>query len=206
MQKRGLWTRSQCRVSDTWVIIKACGPIVPGERWLRGLYNTDLIAGLYLNKRAVTKLEYWSRIFAYKQAQQWQKKAALQSLDTIAIIAWLIDTCRQQNYTWFKPPLLIPLPPTSRTRTSSRSHQIYKICWTLPWSSLLSDPCPRQEKKGRRNIAFSLLDLFGHAPALEPLPWGGYYIYNFGSWPYLGHHNICTKLSIWLIYAGEGGG
>ena len=99
MQKRGLWTRSQCRVSDTWVIIKACGPIVPGERWLRGLYNTDLIAGLYLNKRAVTKLEYWSRIFAYKQAQQWQKKAALQSLDTIAIIAWLIDTCCQQNYT-----------------------------------------------------------------------------------------------------------
>ena len=51
MQKCGLWTRSQCRVSDTQVIIKACGLIVPGERWLRRLYNTDLIAGLYLNKR-----------------------------------------------------------------------------------------------------------------------------------------------------------
>ena len=28
MQKCGLWTRSQCRVSDTQVIVKALGPLI----------------------------------------------------------------------------------------------------------------------------------------------------------------------------------
>ena len=66
---------------------------------------------------------------------------------------------------------------------------------------------PQTRKEGKEKYCiFTTWLIWPCSSTRTPALGGGYYIYNFGSWPYLGHHNICTKLSIWLIYAGEGGG
>ena len=50
-----------------------------------------------------------------------------------------------------------------------------------------------REEDCYRNNAVSLYDLYGHAPAQEPLS-RGQEIYNFGR-PFLGHHDYILGLS-----------
>ena len=50
-----------------------------------------------------------------------------------------------------------------------------------------------REEDFKKNNAFSLYDLYGHALAQEPCP-GGHEIYNFGR-PFLCHHNYILSLS-----------
>ena len=50
-----------------------------------------------------------------------------------------------------------------------------------------------REEDFKKNNAFSLYDLYGHALAQEPLP-GGHEIYNFGR-PFHGHHYYILGLS-----------
>ena len=50
-----------------------------------------------------------------------------------------------------------------------------------------------REEDFKRNNAFSLYDLYGHALAQEPLP-QVHEIYNFGR-PFLGHHYYILGLS-----------
>ena len=50
-----------------------------------------------------------------------------------------------------------------------------------------------REEDFKRNNAFSLYDLHGHALAQEPLPWG-HEINNLGT-PFLGHHHYILSLS-----------
>ena len=52
-------------------------------------------------------------------------------------------------------------------------------------------------EKKTRNDAFSLYDLYGHAPAREPLP-RGLYVYNFGR-SFFGHHNYTLILSLSVL-------
>ena len=60
---------------------------------------------------------------------------------------------------------------------------------TLLYPFSLSDLCPSEEKTSfKKNNAFLLSDLFGHALEQESLPCpGGHEIYNFGG-HFLGHH------------------
>ena len=51
-----------------------------------------------------------------------------------------------------------------------------------------------REEDFKRNNAFSLYDLYGHALAQEPLPWG-HEIYNFCK-PFLRHHYYIPSLSL----------
>ena len=53
-----------------------------------------------------------------------------------------------------------------------------------------------REENFKRNNAFSLYDLYGHALAQEPRP-RGREIYNFGR-PFLGHHYyLVCLINVW---------